>query len=359
MNLIDRIEENLDTPNWRKHVFFWIFIVLIFVTRDRILDEHSLISSLVRQLCLLLPQLLVSYALAYYLVPKYILSKSKWPYILYSLLLFYTASVFARVLIVYVSEPLLRKKPFIKEPILEIILDWKKLLIEYVPPVLLVVMAFLFLKLFVHYTKTKQKELRLKKEKVESELRILKSQLNPHFLFNTLNNIYVLAIDNSPKTAYSIERLSEILDYILYRCSEKYVSLYEEIRMLENYIELEKLRYDDRLQLTFKKDLESDVEIAPLLLLSFVENAFKHGAGEDSGEPRIDIKISYKDRLIVFEISNTTQAITADTSRKKIGLENITKQLDLVYPNQYTLEIGNMIENLFLVRLKIKISNEN
>ncbi|GAA4273533.1 histidine kinase [Aquimarina gracilis] len=302
---------------------------------------------------------MVSYTLAYYLVPKYIVSKSKWPYVLYSVVLFYLASVFARVLIIYISEPLLRKGPFVKEPILEIILDWKKLLIEYVPPVLLVVMAFLFLKLFVHYTKTKQKELTLKKEKVESELRILKSQLNPHFLFNTLNNIYALAVDNSPKTAFSIERLSEILDYILYRCSEKYVSLYEEIRMLESYIELEKLRYDDRLQLTFKKDIERDIEIAPLLLLSFVENAFKHGAGEDSGAPRIDIKIAYQNELFLFEISNTIQTITIDKSRKKIGLENITKQLDLLYPDQYTLAIDNTEENLFVVCLKISTQDEN
>jgi LytS/YehU family sensor histidine kinase len=115
---------------------------------------------------------------------------------------------------------------------------------------------------------------------------MLKTQLNPHFLFNTLNNIYVLSLENSEKTQKSIEKLSKILDHVLFRCNTKYVSLSSEIELLENYIELEKLRYDDRLQINFNNHIEQDVKIAPLILLSLVENAFKHGAGEDSVSPK-------------------------------------------------------------------------
>jgi len=148
---------------------------------------------------------------------------------------------------------------------------------------------------------TKQKTLQIDKEKIETELNLLKAQLNPHFLFNTLNNIYVLALENSSKTAYSIEKLSEILDYILYRCTDKYSSLKAEVKMLENYIELEKLRYDDRLRVTLKKQIEKDIAIAPLILLSFVENAFKHGAGEDSGLMDY-LYLIFVIRLILYQI---------------------------------------------------------
>ncbi|WP_244299579.1 sensor histidine kinase [Aquimarina algiphila] len=359
LNRAEKITEHIQNTKWAKHFIFWLIVMFSFIARDRMLDQYSLIASFIRQLCMLIPQLIGSYLFAYYLIPRYILRREKFLYVVTSILSIYFTSALGRVLIIYLSEPLIRTYPFEQESLLEIILDWKKLLFNYFPSVYVVVFTFLFLKYFIYFANTKQEELKLKKEKVEAELHILKAQLNPHFLFNTLNNIYVLAIENSPKTAYSIERLSEILDYVLYRCTDKYVSLYGEVRMLENYIALEKLRYDDRLQVTFKKDISQDIMIAPLILLSFVENAFKHGAGEDSGSPKINISTNYQNGLFVFEIFNTIQPINIDAPRKKIGLTNIRKQLDLLYPNQYLLEIENTKEDVFFVRLKIRIIDEN
>ncbi|MDY8135063.1 sensor histidine kinase [Aquimarina sp. 2201CG5-10] len=359
LNKIEEITERIQNTNWLKHLLFWSLVVLSFISRDRILDLRSFYTSFVRQLCLLIPQMAASYFLGYYWVSKYILTKRK---IIYKLLLIttiYLTCVLGRVLIVYVSEGLTRTPPFRQESLIEIMLNWRKLMLEYFPSIYIVVLGFLFLKFFVHFTNAKQNELKISKEKVESELNVLKAQLNPHFLFNTLNNIYVLAIENSPKTAYSIERLSEILDYVLYRCTDKYTSLYNEIRMLESYIELEKLRYDDRLQVIFNKDVCSDIKIAPLILLSFVENAFKHGAGEDSGSPKIDISINYDGSFFKFMISNTIQQARSDLDRKKIGLINVKKQLDLLYPNLYVLEIDSNREDLFLVNLRIEILDEN
>ena len=359
LSQIDNIAERIQSTKWTKHFIFWVIIVLVFMVRDSMLDQHSALSSLIRQLCMFVPQVIASYLFAYVLIPRYILRKQKLFYILIMLLIAYTTSILARVLIIYLSEPLIRTPPFEQESLIEIILDWKKLLFSYFPSVYIVVFAFLFLQYFEHFANAKQQELKLRKEKIEAELHILKAQLNPHFLFNTLNNIYVLALENSPKTSYSIERLSEILDYVLYRCTEKYVSLYGEIRMLENYIALEKLRYDDRLQVTFQKEVGQDIKIAPLILLSFVENAFKHGAGEDSGSPKIDITIRYGNGLFLFEICNTIQSMNVNHPRKKIGLINIRKQLDLLYQNQYILEIENTAEDKFLVRLKIEIKDED
>ncbi|MBW1298206.1 histidine kinase [Aquimarina litoralis] len=302
--------------------------------------------------------MIASYFLAYYLIPKYAVAKRKLVYIIICIASIYFISVLGRVLIVYLSESLTRTPPFQQESLWQIMTEWKHLILKYVPHIYSVVFGFLFLKFFLHYTHTQQRALKADKEKVAAELRLLKAQLNPHFLFNTLNNIYVLALEKSSKTAYSIEKLSEILDYILYRCTDKFTSLLAEIHMLENYIELEKLRYDDRLVVTFQKHIEEDVKIAPLILLSFVENAFKHGAGEDSGSPRIEISVTYEKGLFIFQISNTVSDIPKEERATKIGLVNITKQLDLLYKDQYDLKIIEQ-DGLFTVTLKIAIDNES
>ncbi|PKG42283.1 hypothetical protein CXF67_11255 [Psychroflexus sp. MES1-P1E] len=182
---------------------------------------------------------------------------------------------------------------------------------------------------------------------------MLKAQLNPHFLFNTLNNIYVLSLENSPKTPKSIEKLSKILDHVLFRCNTKYVSLSSEIELLENYIELEKLRYDDRLQINFNNHIEQDGKIAPLILLSLVENAFKHGAGEDSVSPKIDIDFYNTDIQFKFIISNTIAVEPDQIERTAIDLKNIKKQLNLTYPNRFELRI-NTLPKLFTVTVQIK-----
>ena len=180
------------------------------------------------------------------------------------------------------------------------------------------------------------------------------TELNPHFLFNTLNNIYTLSLNNSPKAPISIGKLSNILDHILYRCNSTFVSLSSEIELLRNYIELEKLRYDKRLKVNIHTNIESDREIPPLILLSLVENAFKHGAGEDSGSPEIDIQISNTEALFVFKIVNTVSNDYENKNKNKgnIGLLNIRKQLDLIYNKAYHLNIENL-EHSFIVVLEI------
>jgi sensor histidine kinase YesM len=149
-----------------------------------------------------------------------------------------------------------------------------------------------------------------------------------------------LSLLNSPKTSESIARLSEILDYILYRCNVPKVPLAGEIKLIENYVALEKLRYDERLRVRFDKIIEKEVEIAPLLLLTLVENAFKHGASEDAGSPTIDIELCVNEQHIRFNISNSVK-MSEETSRKTgsgIGLKNLRQQLDLIYGKNYGLE---------------------
>ena len=197
---------------------------------------------------------------------------------------------------------------------------------------------------------------KIEEEKNKMELKVLKNQLNPHFLFNTLNNLYSSVVTNSPQAPDMILRLSGILDYALYKSQNKTVSLEEEIEVIENFIELEKVRYGDRLEVEFESEGNLSVPISPLLLLSFVENAFKHGASGDIDNPKIKIDIKEKNKNIHFNVWNTKsqhQGILTDAHKEGIGLSNTKRQLNLIYPNQHELVIVEE-EKTYNISLLIK-----
>ena len=200
----------------------------------------------------------------------------------------------------------------------------------------------------------------LEKIQLETELLFLRTQISPHFFFNTLNNIYSLALSNSPKTPKIILKLSELMRYLLHETKDKRQSLEKEIMCVQNYLDLERMRFDDQLEINM--DISGDIlnkEIAPILLLSFVENAFKHGANKNIGKIKIDIKFKIKNDFLYFYISNPTPAITTFKQRFNkeggIGLKNVKKRLELGYnQNDYDLKIEEK-DDLFIVNLKIKV----
>lgn len=204
-----------------------------------------------------------------------------------------------------------------------------------------------------------QMELRrsqLEKEKTETELKYLKSQINPHFLFNTLNNIYALARKGSDKTAESVMKLSALMRFMLYDASSATVPLRAEIKIIDDYIELEKLRYTDRLKVYFSKDVDNPEQaIAPLLLIHFVENAFKHGAGESRAEVDIRISLTLKDSLLSAEFSNPIGPERESNEPVRIGMGNIQRQLNLLYP-AHTLTIETR-DGRFRVLLLIPLNH--
>lgn len=198
----------------------------------------------------------------------------------------------------------------------------------------------------------------LEKEKLATELKFLKAQINPHFLFNTLNNLYSFVVNQSPKAPDMILHLSAILDYVLYKSQNKTVSLGEELDTIEHFLALEHIRYGDRLAVSFEKEGNMSVAISPLILLSLIENAFKHGASGDIGEPKIDIHIIASTSLIECKVWNTKRPYTGelnDDYKKGIGLSNIKRQLNLVYPNNHELHIDEQAD-AFSVLLKIEVT---
>ncbi len=194
----------------------------------------------------------------------------------------------------------------------------------------------------VRYYRRQQTLLLLREQKRAAELDALKSQLNPHFIFNTLNNIYALALKRSELTAEAVARLSSILDYVLYRGSERVVSLRDEVAMIEAYVALEQLRFGDRLTVRFSQQASSDHQVPPLLFLTLLENAFKHGVATSLDKAEIDIAVVEDADQLRFEISNTkppTHAAASPEGQNAIGLRNLRRQLALQCPDTHELTL--------------------
>ena len=208
-----------------------------------------------------------------------------------------------------------------------------------------------------HYVRLKQATQQLRIEKQEAELNYLKSQTNPHFLFNTLNNIYSLARDKSDRAPEAILRLSKILRYMLYDAGGAYIALEQELKTIADYIELEKLRYDESLRINFNHQVEDRHQaLPPLLLMPLVENAFKHGASEWRGSPFVDIHLSVNKQQLFFVVKNSSEAVPPGVAVKEsIGLSNLRRQLSLLY-KEYDLSVQQK-EAVFMVVLKINLAS--
>jgi hypothetical protein len=207
------------------------------------------------------------------------------------------------------------------------------------------------------HRKLKRMAQQLRIEKQEAELNYLKSQTNPHFLFNTLNNIYALARDKSDLAPEAILRLSKILRFMLYEAGSAYSSIEQELKIIDDYIALERLRYDESLRLAFTQDVEEMRQaLPPLLLMPLVENAFKHGASETRGQPFVDIHLSVKQRRLTFVVKNSTGEEAAEKEvRENIGLSNLRRQLELLYTD-YALSVQQE-KDRFIATLHINLAS--
>ncbi len=195
----------------------------------------------------------------------------------------------------------------------------------------------------------KQKETeQLSKEKTKAELQLLKAQVHPHFLFNTLNNIYFFTLTNSAQAPVMIKKLSGLLNYILHECDRPLVPLEKEIKMIQDYMALEKIRYAEQMQMTIEIDGKPEEKmIAPLLLIPFVENSFKHGTSKMITQPWVRLAIQIENDWLRFTVMNSKPSTNESFLSKarlpvgqgNIGLKNVTKRLELLYPGTHELRI--------------------
>ncbi|MEL6811123.1 MAG: histidine kinase [Bacteroidota bacterium] len=340
-----------------QHTLFWVAVFMYFMITSNMIFFEDYWHAAKNTLALMIPQIIIAYVLLDVLIPRFLNERR---YVLFTMLLL------GSLCLVFVGYVLLRKhyfdvyyfhtynyiaKEFAQLPVIQRLLDAEMFfskIVKFLTPAALLYTYRLF--------KNQQNLLQLREQKRTAELSALKNQLNPHFLFNTLNNLYALALEGSEKTPEVIERLSEILDYMLYRCKENYVSLEQEIQLLNNYLSLEKIRYGKRVKIDFNTEIEGPSKIAPLILLTFVENACKHGVSQELGIAEVSITLKTTSETIDFTVRNTKPALPKRSRSKTsaLGLVNIKKQLDLLYPNGYSLDVQEE-ETVYTTKLTLPI----
>lgn len=218
------------------------------------------------------------------------------------------------------------------------------------------------IKLTKNWIETRQREQALTKEKLETELKFLRAQFNPHFLFNTINSIFVL-IHKDPKMASdSLAKFSDLLRYQLYECNEQQIPIAQELSYMDNFIELQKLRMEGNVQLTFARGLfqQPELAIAPFIIMPFVENAFKHVSQSKDDVNWIQIKFHFIDQQFLLDISNSVSGniLTANDAvvYRGLGLKNVQRRLDLLYSGRYELNIEKD-NRQFSVQLKLNLKD--
>ena len=209
---------------------------------------------------------------------------------------------------------------------------------------------------WVYLNQLENKTLKIQNQHIENQLYYLKGQINPHFLFNSLNVLYSLAIDEKKEVTNAILQLSDILRYVIYDVNADKITIKKEIELLNNYIEFEKNRHVKDSTIKFDDIVDEDLEIYPMLLLPLLENSFKHGLKSGVKNPYIDVKLTAKNKKINFVISNNFKEITIDHTKEEhgIGLKNIQENLAIIYPNKHLFSIENK-QTIFTVKLTIDL----
>jgi LytS/YehU family sensor histidine kinase len=230
---------------------------------------------------------------------------------------------------------------------------WIRQIVFNYPAVIGFALVIKFLK---HWHQKQEETEQLIREKISSELQLLKAQVHPHFLFNTLNNIYSFILNGSDRAAEMILKLSDLLKYILNECSQPLVKLDKELKMVQDYIALEQIRYGDRLNLSLHiQGSGKDKMISPLLLIPFVENSFKHGTSRMLAHPWVRLDIEIGKNFLEFRLSNNKpENINVSQVKKGIGLANVKKRLMLLYPDTHSLIITET-EMSFDVFMKVAL----
>ncbi len=341
-----------------SHLLFWASFLIIF-TILATLNGGPLHHHLFNYFSLLTPQIMAAYTLVYYQYPQLFLKKKYLLFSLSFLISAYLFSILSRIIVIYFVEPIIREN-FEQESIIEILTNPLYLFSIYFPAVYLTAFVMLVVKLIKESFEEKHRLEVLQKEKVASELKFLKAQINPHFLFNTLNNLYALTLAKSDVAPKVVVKLSELLDYILYDCSEPKILLKKEVELIRNYIDLELLRYNEQqVEVIFNYTIEKEgSQIPPMILLSFIENAFKHGLTTHPRDAKVHIELIVIDKVLSFSVFNTKPINPAipemQKNRSGIGANNIKRQLDINYPNKYELKIEDL-EKEFKIFLRIDL----
>ena len=355
----------------RRHLIFWVFWGLYFgIVREfnpKYLQSGknfpNLFQSLGQSFLMLLPQVVLVYPLLYFVMPRYIFTGKYIKAICWVIVLLFLLVSLNGALLLSIPWHRVMYMTQAAEIFKGVTSDWLKMKLAFLSALqgsLAGASLAISLKLIKYFYVKNLRIEQLQKENVAAQLEILKAQVHPHFLFNTLNNIYLQTQSESPKGSKMINGLSGILRYILYEGQKPMVSLKQELLMIKEYINLEQIRYGNKLDLHIRiPDDTDDIYIAPLLILPFVENCFKHGTSNILQNPWINLKVELKDTMLELKLMNRKFALKQiDVSKNGIGIRNVRQRLELLYSGKYNLQIKED-EEVFVVDLNVELIRMN
>lgn len=336
-----------------QHVAFWCFYVLIYTANYEQNGKYAV--ELLVTMMLIPFHLLFTYTQLYVLIPFFLMKRKIVMYVLFTILLLKITNIFSSVVYFYYVCPLKYNAilPDVK---------WTRFLafdlsnFKSVFSLCMICGIAVSIKLLKKWFYEKDRNQQIEKEKLNMELEMLKAQVHPHFLFNTLNNLYSLTLTQSDKAPMAVTHLSDLLRYMLYECNKNEVPLDKEIEVLRKYIELEKLRYGNRIDISFSASgsIKNNL-IAPLILFPFVENSFKHGISEQLDQCWVNLHLHAKGNEFSFNLSNSLSGYASKTGAGGIGLQNIKKRLELLYAGKYNLTINEEGE-MYVVKLQMQLN---
>lgn len=349
-NILQQFTSSRNQVLW--HVVFWVSYVLFFGLLYGSADGDYGYSF--AEVFITLPiKMVFTYLILYFLIPKYLLEGR---YLEFTGILLITCIVFGfmqRTIFFYGIQTLFESSE----------MDYKITptnILKSIVGMYIVAALAVMIKLIKHIYKKEKEQQELAQRSLEAELKFLKSQIHPHFLFNTLNNLYALTLKNSKEAPEVVLKLSDLLDYMLYECNENRIAISKEISSIQNYIELEKLRYGDRLDVSFNASVNiPNRPISPMMILPFVENCFKHGVSQKTDHNWVLIDLNVKGNIMTLKVENSKPNELKHRILKKehhdgIGLTNVKRRLELLYKDAYELQIFNESDT-FLVVLRLEL----
>ncbi len=333
------------------HLSFWCVYLsfnvyqINFFQHERGLDWGELISSLLVQLVF---TLFIAYFNYFITWPRFLKTKNIWRYLLEFLIPF-ALVIAARV---YLQRYLVER--FFQRHVDFFYSDF--FIVQITAVTLLIVFFVGLLRFAVDWFEFEAKKKAIENEKLTAELNFLKAQINPHFLFNTLNNLYYLAYTKSENTTEVIAKLSQMMRYMIYESNHAKVLLSKEIEYMQSYISLERLRLNNQIPINF--NIEGNPEniwIAPLIFVTFLENAFKHGVNNSDPKAWVNLTIDIAGKECIYTVENSKPSMPQGNEKSGIGLQNVQRRLELSYPGQYSLDVTENAEQ-YRVQLKLTLA---
>lgn len=328
------------------HTLFWLVLLLLLTLTEG--TEQGFLFTLSNELINICFYGLIVYFNLFYLIPNYLTKKR---FLTYCGLLIVASLLITpfKVLVFYFK---FSHFPTAQAELLHN-MNWYFLVTFFIAG------SSTIFKIITDWVRHLREKQELHTQTMQSELRFLKSQINPHFLFNTLNNLYALTLKKSDKAPEIVIKLSEMMRYMLYECNEKQVPLSKEVNYIRNYLDLEKLRQGKNVEIHFEVEGEvNDQKIAPLMFIPFLENSFKHGLSNQISTGFVNIKLSVHENNIHFFIENSKPDTPPKQDSRRsggIGLVNVHRRLNLLYPKQYELEIEDSPRS-YAVNLKLNLA---